>query len=340
MIELKPTIAVFLAPLLALTTLAPTSTGTPSSWADLLEENAAKNKVLLQRGILKWTKSVFEDEFVPGRTIEISGNFELWWDNDKIATAYMEDLVYERKDGSYYTERGGQRTAYNGTEFRVVPNVRNPRDIAITMDPEFRLFENWFEIVGWTREPEIRALEAIPDVKLAYESYGNTEGEFLRLKVSRQDDEARLVYVYDLSKGGNLVLEEWYDEQGRLYAEDKYELTWVAGCAWLPTTLQSTIWDPEHDKITLLHLFHLELDACSFNNGAMLSASTFEIPIKGMMEISDYRSGTRFNYGNRTPWSPAKLVLGLCNIPTLTQWGLVVLAIIFFGTGVAILARR
>lgn len=316
--------AVFVAALWAITI----ASASQDSQGEVLRQAAvngrAANRAALRRGMITWTRSTRERGFV-GRDIDISGQYQQWWDGQKVATCYTHDLTSSDAQGHWYKTPGGQRTAYDGKEFLVAPNVENPSDVAITHKPEHRLYENFF-VTFWIdgKSPVQQLLsgdpEALQGISCEFSLAAVDGAELLRVTGTRSDSDsqARTVYYLDPRRGYNVVAYEWYGDDGRMCSKGRSELLAVAGGAvWLPVVWEQQVIDPKTGNITLLHAYRVNLDESKFNEDADFSDEIFSsVKIGPHTEVSDYRGGARLNYDmDVTPLAKEALDGLIANFP-------------------------
>ena len=252
-------------------------------------------------GVLHWELHTSEDEYIPGRKLNRQGDFSLFWDGEKVATRYLQDLVTPVGDkGEVTVARGGERKSFDGKEFREVSNVENPKSIAISYKVRFRAYENYFETSGWYEKNTFHSDFSNPQKSdwIKFEAFSITKDDLELIKVNGTNtkDGAKIVWYFDPQKSNCLVLEEWYDPQGRLYVEKTFSYQEVSGGAWFPTEIDSKSIDVDTQKLQLHHHFALDMEKSSFNDPSRISEDVFHIPITPDMEISDYRGGVRINY--------------------------------------------
>jgi hypothetical protein len=239
-----------------------------------------------------------------GRSIDTSGDYQQWWDGQQIATSFMQDMTY-KDGGKWHKTRGGQRTAYDGKEFRAVPNVDTPMDIAIMRKPEHRLYENFF-VTFWvdSQSPVDQLLSGDPKILsgISVECNLVTVGgpELIRITGRPQDNrsQAATVYYLDPRRGYGMVKYEWRDDEGKVCSRGETELTAVAGGkAWLPSMWKQEAVDSNSGNITVQHTYRLDMNKCRFGKDANFSDDVFSsVPIGPHAEVSDYRGGARLNY--------------------------------------------
>jgi hypothetical protein len=254
--------------------------------------------------MVAWTRSTRERGFV-GRDIDTNGQYQHWWDGQKVATRYTQDLTSSDAQGHWHKTRRGQRTAYDGKEFLAAPNVENPSEIAIMYKPEYRLYENFF-VTFWIdgKSPVQHLLsgdrKALKDISCEFALATVDGAELLRVTGARSDSDsqARTVYYLDPRRGYNVVSYEWYEDDGRICSKGRSELVAVAGgTAWLPVVWEQQVIDPNTGNITLQHSYRVNLDESKFNEDADFSDEIFSsVKIGPHAEVSDYRGGARLNY--------------------------------------------
>lgn len=276
-------------------------------------EELRRNDAGLMSGHLAWTRKTRENEFVPGRKTDTSGEYKLWWDGKKIATEYMQDNVYDDKDHGVMIKKSGERKAFNGIEFREVMNMENPRDISLSKEPKFRKDENWLEIVGLSGDSRFETrLKTYRDYKKADIQWTSNDS-LIVCRIINLADSSRMELYFDTLKNCSLTREEWYNPQGKRYAEFTRTLHQVAGDVYFPSEMTSIVRNPDTGVTTLETTYSLRLNECKFNDTSTFPRNIFEIPITPDMEVSDYRSGAKLNYDMSLSPAAARDLLGAVN---------------------------
>jgi hypothetical protein len=257
-----------------------------------------QNRAKLASGVLVWERKSAEDGFIPGRTLDHQGRGKLMWRGEKFRSEYMDDGLRKEK-GAWVKSPFGEVKAYNGKEFREIPNIPRPKDIALSREPKLRQQESWLAFVGWMAGQPASTFAKFDKYDFIQQDWSlDTSGGSAVVKVHRtnkQNGKAETVW-YDLARGGEMTHRETRYPDGRIEAEAEIDIREVAPGLWFPVALSSKAFDEQQPgKTTLLHDNRLRLTECRFNDGD-IPDSAFEIPIEDGMEITDYRAGARITY--------------------------------------------
>lgn len=264
-------------------------------------ESIRQNEDKLTCGVLHWSRHTKEDEFMRGRKVETQGSYSLFWDGKKIATQYEHEMARSLDNaGDFEIVKAGARKAFDGKEFRQVPNIEKPKDIAVSHDVKFNLHENWFEIIGWYGKNLNYEILSKPEKfdHVKYEAFAvdTKDGKLIKIVGTVKETQERTIRYFDPAKNNSLVLEQWYNSEGQIRVEFKYIYKEVAEDVWMPVEKDSKSINPKTQKVKLHHHFKLDMDRSSFNDRSKIPEEVFHIPITPNMEISDYRGGVRINY--------------------------------------------
>lgn len=239
------------------------------------QAQTANREKLPARAKLVW-KQISDREYDSQgmRTLTLHGHYEMWWDGEKIATRNMSEVLTQSPDGSSAVEKHGFCTAFDGDEFRRVPNETNPENVSTKREPEYRRDENWLHIIKWNQTALERAkkegllyswTETIRDNRPhAVRSVCNAEGTLLEEK------------YFDLEQGGEYVGHAWFDQQGRCYSQSAIELKEITTGFWFPITLEETSLDPKSGKRTARIRYEINEDKSQFAKEAQVPPAYFD----------------------------------------------------------------
>jgi len=179
----------------------------------MLLDGFRANRAKFQCGKLTWTQTT-EDEGLIRKTnlMQYSGSYQLFWDGKKITTRFKKEQVYRgdpNNDGQdiYWIEtvRGGR--TYDGG--------------LLSRKPKFEYWENFFGVIQWTgvfpMDKDIEQLKTLKHCEMKWEIIGAGPDKQIKLSTRNLKDGASGVRRFDLAKGCNEVLKEWYNSQGIVY---------------------------------------------------------------------------------------------------------------------------
>lgn len=228
------------------------------------------NRDRLKCGVLSWSQLTMENGFIPERTeiVQPTGAFKMWWDGNKLATAYRQDQVNQGADGLFMTVRSGG-SSYDGG--------------VLSRKPKLGPGENWLtDVSRWAGEGSrdnmlIRSREA-PHLTIQWVENSVGGERQIRQLVKNNEDGARSIEDYDPARGFNLVRLEWYDGRGVLYMRQTVEVQKVTGDVWFPVQVDQKSMN-EQGKVTLHHRFVLDLKRCSFNDRSAIPDGIFNMSV-------------------------------------------------------------
>ncbi len=189
---------------------------------------------LPNRAALTWeitTKQ--ETEGARSKPIELHGNFEMWWQDEQVATRSRLEAVAVAPDNSRQIEKQGFCTAYDGDEFRRAENTPQPEEVTTLNKPKYRRHENWLEIIGWAKPPFTKLRR--DDLSVRWSEKNEQGGRTATRSVSNAGGVVLMTETFDLQRGGEFVGHEWFDEKGRLYSRCEVSLGQVVDDVWFPT---------------------------------------------------------------------------------------------------------
>ena len=247
----------------------------PDDLGTSLIEAFRTNRDKLKCGVLSWTRTTVEDGFVPGSTgrLETAGAFKMWWEEDRFATAYLQDQKNAARGRSTWTtvESGG--SSYDGG--------------LLSRKPKLRLYENWLtQIARWTGsnslDEQLLQLQKLPDITTTWSVIHVDGNKMIRLLGKNEEDGTRIIEHYDPSRGHNLLRREWYDGTGHLYMEHTHKIAKVADSVWFPIQVDMKSMDQDGKVVLHLHCA-LDMNRCSFNDRDALPRGVFQAS-KGVLE--------------------------------------------------------
>ncbi|MBT6158267.1 MAG: hypothetical protein HOL01_05450 [Planctomycetaceae bacterium] len=280
---------------LAVLTLLPT---TATADGDVIKARLLKmmdaNRTTFQAnfgcGSIQWTQHAKQDAFdlegVHIEETETNGVFQLWWDGEKVATRYTRDSIHTYPDGSWSIEKTGQRTAFDGKEFRRAENAANPKRVDTSLKPKYRPEENWFRMTwfrypGWTWRTDFERIENLKDCSVSwsvvvFEGRKHARLEWKMAKDSRAT-KWRGIKLFDLERGGELVREDNYIS-GRPKWRQTRVIKKVGNDVWFPAEKVVEFLNPKTGKVTSRHRYLLDMRASSFNDRASIPNDVFHLP--------------------------------------------------------------
>ena len=265
------------------------------------------NKARLTNAALVWTRKTHEDNFIPGRILDTAGKYEMWIDGSKVATRYLEDLVY--KDGK--KSKGGQRSTFVDGEFRAVDsNESEPEKIAIANDPDYHHNENYLRLIGWTSPLLIEKSRSggltdltLTDVSVEHE--GEDRLVVVTLKTAAQESVRQW---FALNKGACLLKEQALDAKGKVYLTDDRLIQSLENGLWFPIKVVGRTIDSSTGMLLLENQYTLDLAATSSGSSTQFPDDVFTIPITKNMKVKDHRGGKPFTYtGESSPLGISEL---------------------------------
>lgn len=283
-------------------------------WHRQSYENGFKNRMAEQRGGIK-----------------TSGDYHLWRSGRKVATKYVQDhIMGSRKrgggdaipDGDYHDhdasikadsialeavnrdsgnpriERFGQKTAANGEDFRVVPNVQDPTRLGIKNQPEYRLHENWLHIVGWNEPSFLEVMRDDPSTELILEDWevvDDADRHLCEITYRNVQTGLSMSLAYNLDRGCELERRTLQLKNGALGSEEVRTLATVSDGCWFPVAMTTRAFDPKGND-TLRHEYTVDLAASRFGDCEAIPSEVFTIDVTPKMRVSDYRAGRKVVY--------------------------------------------
>ena len=278
----------------------------PKSVCEAIVQLHNTNKAKLTKAALVWSKHTHENNFIPGRVVDLGGEYEMWIDGSRAATRYHQDLMYD--DGK--RGRGGQRSAYVGKEFRVTSSEPNPSAIAIANEPDYHHGENYLQVIGWTVPLTIEKVVASTSTRLSIEkvSLDQVDGDRVLSVLMTAKDGGSIKQLFCLDKGGCLIREEMRDEKGRVYLTDSRQLQLFEGDLWMPVVAVGRTTSPETNDLLLENTYKLDLARSQVGPSSTIDQAIFDIPITPEMRVKDHRAGKSFSYtGQSSPLSVEEL---------------------------------
>ena len=239
----------------------------------ILLDGFRENRSKFKCGVLAWTRTTKNDGFTEDANLEHGGSFQLWWDDKKIATKYVQDRVCrDSRGGPYWIEKQIGGNAYNGSIF--------------SRKPKFGLYENWLEeVIRWqgrgSLDNMIVILKKQKNLTVNWSMVDVDGNKMFKLFAKNMDETesdygAYSVEYYDPSKGYGLVNQEWYNSQNQLRMKHTVKLEQVIPDGWFPVEVDFKSFNPKQGKVRLHQHFVLDMKRCSFNERLAIPDGIFE----------------------------------------------------------------
>ncbi|UCG49045.1 MAG: hypothetical protein JSU94_04530 [Phycisphaerales bacterium] len=261
-------------------------------------EAIRQNRKGLTCGVLAWEMT--EERSHPTQTYpNTTGSFQMWWDNEKVTTRSMRDYVSGSQKSGWIVDRSGEIKAFDGKEFRQIPNVEEPQDMAISKDPEFSVFENWLEHCRFagpmTHDRYVDYCMEEENLTTDWSVVDEDGRQLIKFSVAEKQGLAAS-FFYDPSKGSNLVREEQYTEKGERQFVRDITLEQISPGLWFPVATDLTLFNIQDGSKWVNRKLALDLKKSSLNEPEQIPKGIFTIAETPEMEISDYRGGSKINY--------------------------------------------
>jgi hypothetical protein len=246
------------------------------------------NSAKLKKGYLAWTCRMHEDNFRPGVILDTQSTYRFWWDSKRAAAECdQESAVGTNRNGKLGingTVVHKRRAAYDhaAKSFVEITEPDSPIDVDTDSRPAFRPHADYFQTFsvrspyGYDRVVDVFSL---PTVAVSCRSVQHDGGELLLVTgtAKERNGQSRSETYLDPQRGFNIVRWEWFDENGRMYAEGNQELAQVAGGAWIPVARHEKSLDPASSRITVHNAFTVDLQQSRFNHEAVIPERVFRI---------------------------------------------------------------
>ncbi|MBN2577896.1 MAG: hypothetical protein JXB10_02815 [Pirellulales bacterium] len=222
------------------------------------------NREKLKCGVLSWSRTTKDAGFSDvGEKSETAGAYKLWWDGEKMATAYIEDRVCKGSDRPMWIEVHSGGSSYDGGFFSIKPRLG--------------LYENWLDYVTrWnSREKLLTSILNKSHVEIQRSVVEAAGRKQLKLVAKNKNDGAYSIQCFDLSRGGQLLEDQSYTAQKRLYAIRTCKLQKVSEGVWFPVEVDEK--SIKEGKATLHQHYVLDLEQSSFNDRKALPAGIFRL---------------------------------------------------------------
>ncbi len=243
-------------------------------------------------GVLAWThaneqKIAIGDQSIPPDGLKYGGQYQMWWDGDKIATKYTAEGIHVSQTVPPETERTwrGRDGQYYWIGRTEGSNVYTGGLLA--RQPRWRSYENWLEsVILWrslaSRDKSILNVERRKRMAVEW-SQVHVDGDRLIRRVAKGSDPTDVSYGeytiedYDPAKGYGLVHEEWYTPNGIRRLNRTERLVEVVPGAWFPVEVIMEFCSIQDSSIIQRQQMTLDLARCRFNDKSALPRGIFEM---------------------------------------------------------------
>lgn len=267
-----------------------------SSTSDLEQEvlkGFVENRNKFTCGALTWTNDTEDKAGIGGRPIpqgglRLSGQYQMWWDGDKVATKYAEEGVHSSRE----TPPAEIQPTWQGSDGTYYWIVRNEGSNVYTApprtaEPEWQPLENWLNgVIRWRgRAASDRLIVETRRAKdMAVEwSTVDVDGKKLVRHMVKNVDRAATIYGgyriehYDPAKGYGLVREGWYKSDGFRGLNRTVRLEQVIPGAWFPVEVVVERFNSKDGSVISRQQTTLDLAQCRFNDKTALPDGIFEM---------------------------------------------------------------
>jgi hypothetical protein len=251
----------------------------PEGLRDAAMAAIQRNCSRLTKCRLVWTHRCVEDGFTPNREAVVHRRHEMWFDgHQRIATLTEGNVFVKHENEPERLRPTVVRSVFRDGEFRRRYIVPDSPLVFVAREPKFGN-DNWLEVIRWGESGRLELWKRGLLINIAVEAnLAELDGETV-LTVTLTNPRVKDVSRFNLSRGGLLQEERWFDADGRMYSEFVRSLEQVDDELWMPVRYVICAWEPDSGRQTLLHEYTLEMGQCAFNSAAKIPADAFEIPI-------------------------------------------------------------
>lgn len=248
--------------------------GTEAKVLTAMQSNRAKCP---NRAVVRW-KLLSSRSSPDGKPTEYRGAFEQWWDGAKIATRYTQQVSGANPDGTFVMTTIGNRSAFDGAEFRTVVNSLRPGGIETHRTPHYRPGESWLQMTGWAEGPDFVKIRESSGVKVTWTEEARNDIRVAKRVATNTADGASAVDVFDLEHGGEHIESEMHDTKGRPYGKSTFRLEQIVDGVWFPVEVNEESFNPETGTLQSRSQYAIVRQTSVFGPSAEVDPLLFELP--------------------------------------------------------------
>ncbi|MHC4097501.1 MAG: M56 family metallopeptidase, partial [Planctomycetota bacterium] len=264
----------FLAALVIPTTLALTNRSDEklNDLESVVVEGIGANRDKFECGYLAWSSKHITTTFLgPDRPpTELEGEYEFWWDGEKMTSKYLLDHVYKDPEGNLSFK---EQQKFGGSENWLGPQITRWRG----------RWSQDFLILQESKEEGISQDWSVVD---------NNGAKLIRYKAKNMnktdwDYGGYRIRDYDPSKGHGLVNEEWYYPDGNQRLKHTVKMLEVIPGGWFPVEVDFKSFAITDGKVYSHNHCALDIERCSFNDKSALPAGIFKGAIDKQLKYQE-----------------------------------------------------